>query len=383
MNIARLVVGAFAGIIGVVLALPAILLLVPIWWVDSLVRLFRRVLEPKPIPWEEVIEYAPEIGWKPKADISAHVLNFNRDTWQLTTDSDGWRGRGSVERADVVVFGDSYAFGYGVDDDAFFGDLPGDVRIKSIGSPAYSLVHSLMWMERMAWQLKGKLVVWFVYNGNDLADNIHPAQNQYRSPFVRFAAGDSHCELVTEHVDSSPWTLNTREGGMAAFIELCSPTEQSRRAFEACDYLIRRANDVCREVGARLVVMSIPDLSYVSRLALARELEKSRRAAHFDEEVPDRELNAICDRAGLQFVPLAAHMDATDYLERDFHWSPRGHRKVARLIGELSRNTSVPNTSASVMREQSVAHQVSSETTSEGRKNHALRSQPKTTGTRR
>ena len=31
-----------------------ILLLIPIWWVDSLVRLFRRVLEPKPIPWEEV-----------------------------------------------------------------------------------------------------------------------------------------------------------------------------------------------------------------------------------------------------------------------------------------------------------------------------------------
>ena len=313
MNVARMFVGAFAGLIGVVLALPAILLLIPIWWVDSLVRLFRRVLEPKPIPWEEVIEYAPEIGWKPKAEISAHVLNFNRDTWQLTTDSDGWRGRGSVEEADVVVFGDSYAFGYGVDDDAFFGDLPGDVRIKSIGSPAYSLVHSLMWMERMAPLLEGKLVVWFVYKGNDLADNVYPAQNQYRSPFVRFTE-DSGCELVTEHVDSSPWTLNTREGGMAAFIELCSPTEQSRRAFEACDFLIRRANDVCRDAGARLVVMSIPDLSHVSRLALARELEKSQQADLFDEKVPDRELQAICDRAGLPFVTLAVHIDTSDYL---------------------------------------------------------------------
>ena len=57
------------------------------------------------------------------------------------------------------------------------GDLPGEVRIKSIGSPAYSLVHSLMWMERMAPLLEGKLVVWFVYNGNDLADNVYPAQN--------------------------------------------------------------------------------------------------------------------------------------------------------------------------------------------------------------
>jgi len=359
LNAPRMLVGAVAGIIGVILALPAILLLIPIWWIDSLVRLFRRVLEPKPIPLEEIIEYAPEVGWKPKAGISAHVLNFNRDTWQLTTDSDGWRGTGSVEKADAVVFGDSYAFGYGVDDEAFFGDLPGDVRIKSIGSPAYSLVHSLLWMERMAPQLKGKLVVWLVYNGNDLADNVHPAQNQYRSPFVRLAAVDSECEIVTEHVDSSPWTLNSREGGMAAFIELCSPTEQSRRAFEACDFLIRRANDVCREAGARLVVMSIPDLSHVACLALARELGKSQHAAHFDEDVPDRELKAICDREGLPFVPLAAHMDAADYLERDFHWSPRGHRKVAELIAKLSRDMPVSDPTSSATRQQSIAREAS------------------------
>jgi len=359
LNIARFGVGVLAGTLGLVLAIPAILILVPIWWIDLLVRLFRRALEPTPIGWEEIIEYAPEVGWKPKAGISAHVLNFNRDTWQLTTDADGWRGKGSVEQADAVVFGDSYAFGYGVDDEEFFADLPGDMRIKSIGSPAYSLVHSLLWMERMAPQLEGKLVVWLVYNGNDLADNVHPAQNQYRSPFVRIAAGDSACELVTEHVDSSPWTLNSREGGMAAFIELCSPTEQSRRAFQACDFLIRRANDVCREAGARLVVMSIPDLSHLSRLALARELEKSQHAAHFDEEVPDRELQAICDRVGLPFVPLAVHMDTADYLERDFHWSPRGHRKVARLIGELGRDMSVADPTVSATALESVARKAS------------------------
>ena len=323
------------GLVGLVLALPAVAVLLPVWWVDLLVRLFRRLLEPKPVSWEELIEFAPVVGWKPKANLSAHALDFNREAYFVTTDASGWRGKGTVEEADVVVFGDSYAFGCGVDDDAFFADLPGDVRIKAIGSPAYSLVHSLLWMESLATDLRDKLVVWFVYHGNDLADNVHPAFNEYRSPFVRIVDGTDDWELVSRHVDPSPWTINSREGGMEAFIEICSQTPQSRRAFAACDYLIQRGRDVCERAGARLVLMSIPDLSPLAGLALERALKKSDAGSQFDAQVPDRELAAICTRAAVPFVALKDHMDSADYLVRDFHWSPRGHRKVARVIREI------------------------------------------------
>lgn len=336
-NIGRAALGGAAGIVGLVLALPALALLLPVWWIDFLVRAFRRLLEPRPVPWEELIEFAPEVGWKPKPHLSAHALDFNQEAYFVTTDDSGWRGGGTVEDADVVVFGDSYAFGCGVDDGAFFADLPDDVQIKAIGSPAYSLVHSLMWMERMAPRLAGKLVVWFVYHGNDLADNVHPAFNRYRSPFVRPVAGGDGWELVSEHVDASPWTINEREGGMEAFIEICTPGEHSKRAFAACDYLIRRGADVCRRAGARLVVLSIPDLSPLARLALERALDRKDASERFDPDTPDRELARICERIGVPFVPLEDHLDAEDYLERDFHWSPKGHRKVARLLESLMR----------------------------------------------
>ena len=290
--------------------------------------------------WEDVIEFVPQVGWRPKPNLDVHVRDFNSDAYHVTTGPDGWRGHHQLAEADVVAIGDSYAFGCGVDDADFFAHQDGDIRIKAVGSPAYSMVHCVLWMERLAPELRDKLVVWFVYHGNDLADNLHPALLHYRSPFARSNPETGDWEIASAHVDQSRWTVNSREGEMQAFIEICSPTHQSVRAFEACEFLIRRGAEVCRDAGARLVVVSIPDLSRVARLALARALEQSEHADHFDEDRPDRELKAISGRAGIPFVALRDHMDEADYLERDFHWSPRGNRKVARLIEDLSRSSS-------------------------------------------
>jgi len=341
LDLSRMILATFAGLAGLALAIPALLIIVPVWLVEGLIERVRTWIEPEPVAWEDLIEFTPEIGWKPRANMTAHALDFNQEPYLVTTDSSGWRGKGTVSDAQVVAFGDSYAFGCGVDDDAFFADLPGEVRIKAIGSPAYSLVHSLLWMRRLAPQPSGKLVIWFVYHGNDLADNVHPAFNEYRSPFARRSdAGE--WEIVSDHVDASRWTINEREGGMQAFIEICSDTPQRRMAFEACDFLIRQGRDVCRDAGARLVVMSIPDLSPLARLALARALGESELAESFDEDVPDRELAGICARAGIPFVALRDHLDSDDYLVRDFHWSPRGHRKVANVIQDLCRQAGSP-----------------------------------------
>ena len=339
LDIVRVPLGLIVGVLGLALAVPAILVLVPFWLMDVLIRSLRRLFEPRTVGWEEVIEFAPQVGWKPKPNLDVHVLDFNRDAYHVTTDRQGWRGKGTVEDADIVVFGDSYAFGCGVDDSDFFANLSTDLRIKAIGSPAYSMVHSLMWMERLASDLRGKLVVWFVYHGNDLVDNLHPALLHYRSPFVRRVDGTGDWEIVSGHVDPSRWTINSREGGMEEFIEICSPTHQSRRAFEACDYLIRRGAEICGQEGARLVVMSIPDLSPVAELALARARERVGNGAAFDRGLPDRRLREACQLARVPFVALEEHLNSDDYLKHDCHWTANGNRRVADLIMQQNRET--------------------------------------------
>ena len=337
LDIVRVSLGGIAGLSGMVLALPAIILLLPFALVDLLASSIRRFFEPHLVEWEDVIGFAPQVGWVPKPDLDVHVRDFNGDAYHVTTGPDGWRGDTSLADSEVVVFGDSYAFGCGVDDSDFFAHHYPDLRIKAIGSPAYSMVHSVLWMERLAPGLRGKLVVWFVYHGNDLVDNLHPALLHYRSPFARSNRESGEWEIVTDHVDPSRWTINSREGAMDTFVEICSPTHQSTRSFQACEFLIRRGAEVCREAGAELTVMSIPDLSPVAELALARALENASPTTDFDRGLPDRKLRDTCLRLGVPFTALEEHLDSSDYLKHDFHWSPTGNRRVAEMIGDLCR----------------------------------------------
>jgi hypothetical protein len=339
-NAVRAILGVLAGALGLALAFPAGLLLFPFWLVGTLSGSLRRFLEPTPLPWHELIEFHPEVGWKPRPKAAAHALDYGGDTYQFSTDVHGWRGRGTLEHSDVVVFGDSHAFGCGVDDRHFFADLAESTRIKAIGAPAYSMVQPVLWMERMKAHLSGKMVVWLVCLGNDLDDNLHPGLHEYRAPFARRRTGSEEWEIATEHVDETRWTITSREGSLDSLIEICSSGYTSERAFAAVDYLVGRANDACQEVGAKLVVMTIPELSPVARRHLARAVPASANAARFDEELPDRMFSRTCDRHGVRFVALKDHLESEDYLENDFHWNARGHRRVAELIDRLHQEVS-------------------------------------------
>ena len=358
-NVVRAILGLIAGALGLVLVIPAALLLLPFWFVGTFVEGLRRLLAPKPLPWHELIEFHPRMGWKPRPDASAHALDYGGDTYQFTTDADGWRGRETLEQSEVVVFGDSHAFGCGVDDRHFFADLLDDVRIKAIGSPAYSMVQPVLWMERLAPHLNGKLVIWLVCLGNDLDDSVHPGLHEYRAPFVRQSRESEGWEIATDHVNPSRWTITSREGSLDSLIEICSSGYASERAFAAADYLIDRAHDACEAAGARLVVMTIPELSPVARRYLARSVPGSASAARFDEDLPDRMFDQICDRRGVRFVALKDHLESGDYLENDFHWNPGGHRRVAELIGRLQREASWDSGSPTVELPHDVPAEVS------------------------
>jgi len=152
----------------------------------------------------------------------------------LTTDGEGWRGRTELRESDIVVFGDSFAFGYGVDDKKFFAGLNPDVRIKSIGVNGYNMVQSLFWMERLSVQLTGKLVVWFVYFGNDLYENLQPNLERYRMPFVRSFNGTGDWEIVTSHINATKWPFSSErryhQRSQKFAVQLFSPRAPTRPA---------------------------------------------------------------------------------------------------------------------------------------------------------
>ncbi|MBN1237320.1 MAG: hypothetical protein JXB36_02405 [Gammaproteobacteria bacterium] len=357
----RLPVAATSMLIALLVSAPVVLLAVPFWIIAGATRLVHRAvtaLKQRAAPWQQLIEYAPKVGWKPRPSMRTYA--YADKPFYVTTDADGWRGSTTLTDSDVVVFGDSYAFGYGVSDDACFTELSERVRIKPIGINGYNMVQELLWMRQLAPELKSKLVIWFVYHGNDLYENLQPNLGRYPMPYVRNGSDPDRWEIVTEHVAPRRWRGDVDRDYYRALAEICTPaTALSRRAFSACDYLLREGRAVCDRAGAQLAVMSIPDVTQISDLHRKRLLAVAPEPDCLDTRLPDVRLGAACARLDVTFVPLYDHLRLEDHKLHDAHWNERGHRRVARLIESLYAKRSAAVASAAA--ETPVgAHRISS-----------------------
>ncbi len=334
MQTVRALAAIISGLTGLILLLPLVILLSPLWAVSVLTRGFQRLLQARVASWKELIEYEPIIGWKARPNLDTRAVAG--DAFHLTTDADGWRGHETLSEANVVVFGDSFAFGFGVDDQKMYSRQVPGVRVKAIGINGYNLVQSLLWMERYAPRLEGKLIVWLVYYGNDLYENLCPNLEQYRMPFVR-STREGKWEIATEHVRAKKWIHTRKRDYLGRLSEICSGGFLTERSFSACDYLIGRARAVCREAGTNLVIVSAPELTQVSPPSIEQLKRMSTSPETFDPDLPDRRLEEICNAQRIRFVPLKRHLKASDFNLRDVHWTPSGHQRFAEVIGELYR----------------------------------------------
>jgi hypothetical protein len=341
IGIRRALIAAVAAPVALVGSLAILLLGLPVWVVGGSIRisawLFRR-LGPQAVPWQELMMFEPELGWRLQPDLD--VVASGDVLFHVTTDPEGWRGRdASLEQADVVVVGDSFAFGFGVDDRDFYAAKV-TFPVKAVAAPAYSMVHGLLMMERLGERLRGKLVVWFIYYGNDLYENLRPNVGIYRTPFVRQATGrdgEAEWEVVASHVRSDPWPVDVPRRYLQRLAELCSSGPLAERAFSASRHLIERAGEVTGSAGARLVVVGIPDFLQLTGAGVARLTSLLSKPGLIDPEAPDRALARICHEAEIPFVPLRRHVTRADYKADDCHWTPAGHARVAQVLEELHR----------------------------------------------
>lgn len=341
IGIRRALIAAVAAPLALVGSLAILLLGLPIWVVGGSIRgiagLLRR-LGPRAVPWQELMVFEPELGWRMRSDLD--VRASGDVLFHVTTDPEGWRGREtSLAGADVVVLGDSFAFGFGVDDRDFYGaKVP--FPAKAVAAPAYSMVHGLLLLERLGERLRGKLVVWFIYHGNDLYENLRPNVGTYRTPFVRQVTGqdgDVEWEVVTSHVRSDPWPVDTPRRYLQRLAELCTSGPLAERALSASRHLIERASEVTAAAGARLVVVGIPDFHQLTDAGVARLAGLLPKPGPLDPEAPDRALARICQDVDIQFVTLRDHVTRADYKVDDCHWTPAGHARVAQVLEELHR----------------------------------------------
>jgi hypothetical protein len=334
----RTLIALAGAVVAGVLVLPVAVIGVPFWILATLTDFLHGLLQrlqPGVLRERELWRYEPEVGWKPLPHLRAHSIAMR--PWRRgSTDAEGWRGSHSIEESDLIVFGDSFAFGFGADDAMHFTSVPQRVRVKAIGANAYNLVQELIWMERLADRLGGRSVAWFVYYGNDLFDNLQPNFAGYRTPFVQ-PARNASWELVTSHVSQERWkTISWTEPRYKhRLVDVCENSDFAARAYSACEFILSRGKSVCERAGAPLAVIGIPEMDQLSEAGRAKLKAASARPAGFDADLPDRRIRESCMRLGLPFVALSEVLTEDDYSPIHDHWRPGGHRRVAERLSLL------------------------------------------------
>jgi hypothetical protein len=334
----RMLVAALAAVPCFILLLPAFVLAAALRLFSAAARALAGIFEPRFVPWTELMAFEPQLGWQPRPLLDAHYLAEGDDVFRVVTDEEGWPGRRSIEDSRVVVVGDSFAFGYGVNTNRSFAELDPAMRVKALGAPGYSMVHGVMLMERLAARLQGKLVVWFVYPENDLQDNLAPEMRGYRAPFVRRRRREADWEIVHDHVHAAPWACSNLDR-RRLFPEMCVEGPIADRAYSACEYLMRRAVAACSHAGARLAVFTVPHPMQLTTQGIAELARLSGRPEHCDHTMPDRRLIAICQRLGVPITAGTYHLTRADYKRREgIHWNERGHRRVAAIVRRIAES---------------------------------------------
>jgi lysophospholipase L1-like esterase len=322
-----------------------------------------------------LVKYDPELGWRldpywsgghKHHDFSVrYAINsrgFRADTPNLPRKSG---------RKLTIALGDSYTFGYGVNDDETFvhrldAQAAGGFDYLNAGIPGFSTDQEALLLEKELLALGPRRVLLFVYVGNDLLDLPREVPLQLRTPKPRFEAVAG--ELVLRNVpvpaktdarvepwwpvvlgpDPSRWSWRTRLDLRYELFRLASPPFPSERdyrpefaarfapALTLFELIVDRMAKGCARREAELMVILIASGSYLH----SPKSPSAQYQDFFCQEIAQRlrkkaipviHLPALMKErfrreGGSWFFPNEGHLNAT------------GHQVVAELLAaELTR----------------------------------------------
>jgi hypothetical protein len=310
--------------------------------------------------------HTPNVRWsgRPRSDIElAWGLPASRTgRISMTYDAQGYRNATELTRADIVLIGDSYVEGSYVSDDQILSSLLQarlDRPVANLGVPGYGTAQELIVLKRDALPLQPRVVVWFFFEGNDLYNDHQFANVMLASRAVRATPWtDGHRwwrrslvrnaheqfrllahPLVPSHCPHfGTMTVGPHRGAKVLFWPEAAAawTEFERARWEEAQQTLREAVSVTREHGAKLLLVHVPIKFRVYRdfIGLPPGSELSNWTL---SPLPDL-FAGFCRAEGLACLDLTAllreavRVGGMPHAPTDSHWSPEGHRIIARRL---------------------------------------------------
>ena len=272
-------------------------------------------------PTHEVTGYRylfdEELGWR-------NIPNWTASTSgrRLTINSKGLRDHEypyekPPGKKRVLVLGDSYTWGYGVENDAIFTEvlerlLEKDGKpweVLNSGVSGYGTDQEYLWFKREGVKYQPDLVVVAFFVLNDPNNNIGSIQYSLGKPVF----------LDTNLTRIQPPVLNP--GKMREEVPGLSPLDMSVS-------LLRAIQRACAKIGARLLVMKFgfhgtpPDAGNAAfDSAFKAGVTAISDTLYFD-------LDAECENRNLSFYKMIEGND-------DGHWNAYGHKLVGEMLHDF------------------------------------------------
>lgn len=279
-------------------------------------------------------------------------------------DRNGFRNSEDFTHADVVAIGDSFVEGAEVGRDLTVVARIGqalNVPAANLGQSNYGPQQELVVLKRYGVALSPKIVVWFLFGGNDLGDvDAYEWRRQHLDEFLRPPVVSLSARTFTRNAVIAVAKLTTpprrvespvarrhhidftsRSGAVETLYLDAEEGPWLPRQWDVASETLLGAREVTRRAGADLLVVYVPRKLRVYSGFIRAE---PGTFAHTwrTNNLPDV-LGAWCDENGIPFldstVPLrdAVASGRSVYLPDDVHWSPEGHEVVGAAVSERIR----------------------------------------------
>jgi hypothetical protein len=275
----------------------------------------------------------------------------------------------------LLVIGDSFAFGLGVEEPQIFHQVAGrelqeagdPVETLNGGIPAIGVPQAVRWLERHGLAAEPDMVLLAIFVGNDLRDanadydNWAVVDGQLATPAGYSRLKDwlyNHIHLyallktalpagVQQRVRAAlgmgePWSLRYAREVFMIYDSAVPPLVQE--GLERTDEALAALTRLGGEHGFRIAAMLVPDIVQVDDPRWAATLEHlGLTGDDHDPRQPNRLLTTLLERRGLPVLDLADSFEAAFergaplYFPTDRHWTVEGHALAgSELAGFLA-----------------------------------------------
>lgn len=280
------------------------------------------------------IQFDSRYGWSNIPGRSARFQRLEFDT-EVRINEDGFRGPRIPEervprRYRILVLGDSYVFGHGVEEDETFCSLlsnmlPGS-EVLNFGVSGYSTDQELLLLQDRGVRYDPDLVILCLYR-NDILDNGHDtAWGLYRKPRFR-VDGDGQLALESDTVPPGvPFGMKLRRELRSRFVlyDVIAYRLAGRGNQSESDRALRSGRALTRALVAEIAEQSIETDARFLLVMLPDLGEESQ----FWRDVPGEKI----DLEPVFSSYRQSHPDSALTFQYDSHWLPRGHRLVAETL---------------------------------------------------